>query len=87
MTDNAIAPRTDKEILAIYDKNRTKFQWFINFYFSQDLKQEIIRARCDEDVPQLLNLLNQVWFALPDSQFNIIESPEGWTEFLEVIEE
>lgn len=79
MTNSSITP---SQWLKLYDKNFDKFEWFI----SKDLKKELSRARDNKDIGMMMSLLTGIWFALPDNRFNIIENPEGWEEFLAVID-
>jgi len=64
-------------------KHKSKF-WFIEKYFPNKmiLLEELAKENKE---PQLLNELNDIWFKLPDS-FNIINMPEGWSEFLSILE-
>jgi len=80
-------PRTKQEVLNAYDLGYPKFEWFILFYFGQKAVDTLKKAREDENITSMMSILVDVWFKLPDSQFNIIESPKGWHEFLNVIEE
>lgn len=79
-------PRTKEEILAAFDAGFPKFRWFIEKHFHFNMIVQIERAREEENTLNLLNLLNTVWFYLPDNQFNVRCMPKGWTEFLNVIE-
>jgi len=80
-------PRTKQEVLNAYDLGYPKFEWFIKHYFKQNTIDLLKQCRKEENVAALLEALNTIWFRLPDSQFNIKENPNGWTEFLNVIEE
>ncbi len=64
-----------------------KFQWFITKYFGQE---EIDKCKTYAERGEelcLLNELNSIWYYLPDNIFNIKENPEGWNEFLSLLEE
>jgi len=43
-------------------------------------------ARNENNWVKLIDLMNGVWFALPDGRFNIIENPPGWSEFVNLLE-
>lgn len=80
-------PRTKLEILRAFDAGYPKFRWFIVKHFKLEMLTAIEKARETENTTDLLNLLNNVWFYLPDNQFNIKCMPDGWKEFLNVIED
>ena len=76
---------TKEEWLSFYDATKDKFMWFVRDYFvGIDKRLENARAECN--VTLMMDLMNNVWFALPDGRFNIIENPPGWSEFLNLIE-
>ena len=78
--------RTDTEVLEAFDKGYPEFKWFIEQYFPRWIRLiEFNRKNCR--TWELINILNDVWFYLPDGIFNIMENPKGWKEFLNVIEE
>lgn len=78
--------RTDEEILKVFDEGFPKFKWFLEKYFPISMIG-IEDARKKEKVYKLLDLLNHIWYYLPDNKFNLKENPPGWREFLNVIEE
>jgi hypothetical protein len=69
-----------------YDRNYPKFEWFIKKYFPKYVA-ELKLARDADKFVRVLDILNDVWYKLPDNKFNIIVMPEGWREFLYTIEE
>lgn len=64
----------------------SKFEWFIIKYFGAKKSKELIDMAKNNN-PKILKELSDIWFYLPDNKFNIIENPEGWSEFLRVIED
>jgi hypothetical protein len=64
-----------------------KFQWFIERWFGQKTVDYLKQLANDSKEVELSNKLNDIWFELPDDIFNIRENPEGWNEFLSLIEE
>lgn len=78
--------RSDEEFLAEFDTNLPVFQWFIEENFKPTILERILRARKKEQVQELKDLLNDIWFYLPDNKFNILVNPKGWSEFLSLIE-
>ncbi len=69
-----------------YDATVDKFNWFIKRYFSL-MWINLCEAREKQDFPKMLNIMNNVWFALPDGYFNIMNNPKGWSEFLHLLED
>jgi hypothetical protein len=70
-----------------YLKLHTKFDWFIQRYFGCDKVTNLINLAEKGQAKELRTELEGIWFVLPDHIFNIIENPEGWTEFLSLIDD
>lgn len=64
-----------------------KFEWFITKYFSQEETDRCKTLAEKNEESCLLSALNRIWFYLPDHIFNIRENPQGWSEFLSLIEQ
>lgn len=64
-----------------------KFRWFIQIWFGQKTVDYLKQLANDDKEVELSDKLNAIWFELPDDIFNIRENPEGWNEFLSLIEE
>lgn len=64
-----------------------KFEWFIKRWYGQKTVDYLKQLATDNKEAELSNKLNAIWFELPDDVFNIKENPEGWLEFLSVIEQ
>ena len=64
-----------------------KFQWFIKRWFGQETVDYLKQLANDDKEVELSNKLNDIWFELPDDVFNIRENPDGWNEFLSLIEQ
>lgn len=62
-----------------------EFDWFIIEYFSEETLLRLIELAKNKH-NTLFSMMNDIWFCLPDSKFNIIENPKGWNEFLAIIE-
>ena len=77
---------TTQEWLDKYDESYPKFRWFIKDYFTSDLLVFLHHTRVKRDLTVLMDLMNNIWFYLPDSKFNIMENPKGWSEFLFLLE-
>lgn len=76
---------TDRDWFILFDTTKDSFKWFwLAYGFSWS---ELIQLRKDNKKGQMISMMNEVWFALPDSRFNIVENPAGWKEFLALIEE
>lgn len=78
-----------KEWWELFDKHLPKIKWFILEYFEsmmpilmENRKLGTLGAKS-----HTLDILTDIWFGLPDHIFNVKENPDGWTEFLELIED
>ena len=85
-------------------KRRTKHQWlqqydnWLEIYGETDIYKSYIlpedykklsEARTKEDTKKMFNILNDIWFYLPDSIFNIMSEVKVWSHeigFLNLIE-
>lgn len=76
-----------ERILKDFDEGYPKFKWFIEKYFQPDVVRWLEIYRKEKDTVSILKILNRIWYALPDDEFNIMKNPNGWAEFLKVIEE
>ena len=63
-----------------------KMEWFINKYFPKT-KPNLIASLDQGDYIKARRILNEIWFYLPDGQFNIQENPPGFSELLSLIED
>lgn len=64
-----------------------KFQWFIKRWFGQETVDYLKQLANEGKEAELSIKLNDIWFELPDDVFNIRENPDGWNEFLSLIEQ
>lgn len=67
--------------------NKDKFQWFIVEYFGVSIYFDCVDYAQSGDEVTLMNMLNLIWFRLPDHLFNIRTNPSGWSEFLSLLED
>jgi len=73
--------------LAKFDADKAKFEWFfIKYGFDIEWKQ-LNEARVIRQIGKMKNIMNRVWFELPDAEFNIMMNPVGWDEFLYLLED
>lgn len=63
------------------------FKCFIIEYFGETAFLALLDLANNDEEDELLAALNVIWFQLPDNKFNIKENPEGWSEFLNLIED
>ena len=82
---------TQKEWLAYYGEHHHKFKWFIEKHFIEGLWDELnflygLAHQHPVFLTRFYSYLSDIWYGLPDNQFNIIENPEGWTELLHLLE-
>ena len=78
---------TDEEWFKLFDETSETFKWFWDLYIAEEVWDDLILARKKQNRLIMSCIMNEVWFDLPDSKFNIIENPKGWREFLHLIEE
>lgn len=45
------------------------------------------KARAENKPILALDLMNLIWFELPDNKFNIIANPKGWSTFRDFLED
>lgn len=75
-----------KKWLEEYDLAYPKFEWFIIKYCKEAIP-DLADSRKSINVTRIMAILNSIWFDLPDHKFNIVEMPEGWHEFLNLLEQ
>jgi len=69
-----------------FDDTKETFHWFFTKYYETIVWEDLIKYRTEKDWNEMMKIMNAVWFSLPDSQFNSVVSPPGWSEFLSLIE-
>jgi hypothetical protein len=75
---------SEEKWLEKFDETYETFKWFwIEYGFDWNYLM-ILRGK--KKVTSMISLMNDTWFKLPDSKFNIIENPKGWSEFLFLLE-
>ena len=63
-----------------------KMEGFIDKHFPKT--KPVLLASLDQgDYIKARRILNEIWFYLPDGQFNIKENPLGFSELLSLIED
>lgn len=72
--------------LTLYDNTKSKFDWFIKKYFPK-LPEKLNEYRLANRATKIYSTLTQIWYELPDNKFNIIENPDGWNEFLALLDD
>ena len=75
-----------KKLIERFNKQKMKIKPIIDDNFHKDTWKELIELADNGKGGQLFSALNNIWFILPDTKYNIIENPPGWNEFLYVIE-
>ena len=77
---------TEQEWLKRFDESKQEFKWFIDQYFPGNFsKLEHMRNMCRWS--SMLNLMNDMWYKLPDDKFNIVEKPKGWSQYVSLLED
>lgn len=69
-----------------FHRTKEEFRWFIDEYYPGVF--EVIEILVNsEKLINAYSIMNDIWFNLPDSKFNIIENPKSWNAFLALLEE
>lgn len=83
--------RSPSEWLKEYREALPKFRWMLEQYYPKTL--DLLEATLEnpnttaqEKAGYIINILNDIWFNLPDSKFNIRVNPPGWKAFLNLLE-
>lgn len=74
------------EICLNYIKFEPAFEWILDRFVGSEYIELFRRLALTNDSDGLYSNLSQLWFILPDAEFNIKVNPDGWKEFLTVIE-
>lgn len=82
---NKPCTETKLSLFEKFDQGYPKFKWFIEKHFKEDVLEKIESHRVNRDERKLLQILNLIWFYLPDDEYNIMVNPPGWNELLHVI--
>lgn len=69
-----------------FDETKDEFQWFIKEHYPSAW-DELLRLRGLGLHSAMISLMSEMWYYLPDDQFNIKVNPKGWNEFLALIED
>ncbi len=77
---------TNKDWFQLFDNTKDKFEWFFFQYGYENIWLYMTVERIKENRPKIVGYMNNIWFALPDSKFNILANPPGWNEFLTLLE-
>jgi hypothetical protein len=77
----------NNEWFDLYHTTKDKFKWFFWAYGYGNEWNSMEELSLDKNKEAMLDIMNHVWFMLPDHKFNIMENPLGWSEFLNLIEE
>ena len=73
---------TPEEWIKELNERYPKFRWFV----PNEIKEPLALAMFTKNYGNALSLLSQLWYILPDNEFNIIENPPGWSDLLFLID-
>lgn len=76
----------EQEWFAEFDLKSKNFEWFFHKYGYTNTWNVLLKLRTISDIQSMRVLMNEIWFALPEGTFNIIENPKGWSDFLYLLE-
>lgn len=69
-----------------FEEDKQFFKWFIIEYFGESTFFQLEEFAKKKELGEFENLLSIIWSGLPDNEFNIMKMPEGWGEFLWLME-
>lgn len=69
-----------------YLKDESKFKWFIEDYFGINKVTLMHELAVNGKSKELGSEMCGIWYKLPDGRFNIMVMPQGWSEFLSLME-
>lgn len=69
-----------------FDQHFHSFEWFYRDYGYEKQWNALLEAREKEHIGTMVSNMNKIWFMLPDCIFNIKVKPNGWMEFLYILE-
>lgn len=79
--------RTKEQWVEEANTTLPKCKWFIELYFGKHVYDNLLSVLNNErDLPRFYNMLNSIWFNLPDHEFNRVRKPAGWGDFIHLIE-
>lgn len=70
-----------------FDETKDKFHYFFEDFDFEEEWRRLLAARQRNDIIEMNSIMNMVWYELPDTKFNIINDPPGWSDFLWLLEE
>lgn len=76
----------DNEFFDYFEKTKEEFHWFFRDYgYGSEFSrlEALAKSKCKDD---MLDIMNHIWFMLPDYRFNIMANPRGWKEFINLLE-
>ena len=73
-------------IVIRYQENKRHFLHFINKYLGNYEVKSLNKLAHQRNQAKLFSRLMIIWTLLPENVFNIENNPQGWKEFLEVID-
>jgi hypothetical protein len=74
-----------QKLVHMIQRTYPAWSWIVMRYYPQ--YDEYMRAVEIDTLQHIIDLMNQMWFELPDHIFNISENPPGWQEFIAILEE
>jgi hypothetical protein len=77
----------NEQWLIEFDLSKDKFKWFFIKYGFEIEWNKLLELRKMKQVGKMKTVMDVVWFELPDDEFNIKMNPDGWNEFLRLIED
>lgn len=80
-------PKKVDEYCQNYLAEHKHFDWILERYYGKEKVLELWNLAEAGESEHIRNILNGIWFELPDNIFNIRNNPPGWEQFLHFVEE
>jgi hypothetical protein len=75
------------EYCQAYLREHKLFDWILERYYGKEKVLELWNLAQAGESEHIKNIMNGIWFDLPDHIFNIRNNPPGWEQFLHFVED
>jgi len=75
----------DETWLNHFDASKASFKWFFIQYGFENEWNRLEELRKRNQVKRMKHIMNTVWSELPETVFNSKMNPEGWSNFIALL--
>jgi hypothetical protein len=75
-----------KDLISDFNKLRENIKPMIVYNFGLRCWENICKLADEKNERKLYSELNEVWFCLPDNEYNIMKNPAGFNDLLYLVE-